>query len=94
VGTEESFLSITLTLSNQLGLHTRPATLIVQFLQEIKSTIHFTHKQRRINAKSVLNLLTLAAKSGEEIIIEAQGEDAAQALEGLTHLFNNRFDEE
>jgi phosphocarrier protein HPr len=94
VGIEKSSISSTATLINRLGLHTRPATLIVQLLQKFNSSVYFTHLGTRINARSVLNLLTLAAKFGEKILIEIEGEDAPQVLEQLEALFNCGFDEE
>lgn len=93
VGIEEKSFSAFVTLSNPLGLHTRPATLIVQLLQPVKCEVHFTHIQKRVSAKSVLNLLILAAKKGDEILIESQGEDAESTLAAVVDLFERGFGE-
>jgi phosphocarrier protein len=80
-------------VKNRLGLHTRPATTIVKLLQNCKSDVHFIHKQEKVNAKSILSLLMLAARKNAKITIEVSGEDANLTMEKLVEAFDNQFGE-
>lgn len=80
-------------VKNALGLHTRPATLIVKLLQNSKSDVKFTHKKLVINAKSILSLLMLAAGKKSNITITIEGEDAEETMEKLVEAFENQFGE-
>lgn len=80
-------------VKNRLGLHTRPATTIVKLLQNCKSDVYFVHKRERVNAKSILSLLMLAAKKNSKITIEVDGEDARVTMEKLIEVFENQFGE-
>jgi phosphocarrier protein len=80
-------------LRNTLGLHIRPATEIVKLLQDVKSHVTFTHRQQSVNAKSLINLLMLAARQNARITIDVEGEDAQQTLEKLVCAFEDRFGE-
>ena len=80
-------------VKNRLGLHTRPASIIVKLLQNCKSEVFFTHKSETINAKSILNILMLAAGKNSHILINVEGEDASQTMEKLIEVFNNQFGE-
>lgn len=76
-----------------MGLHTRPATVIVQLLQNCNCDVSFTHKQETVNAKSILSILMLAAKKNSTINIEIEGESAHSVMEKLVEAFENRFGE-
>lgn len=80
-------------VKNRLGLHTRPATTIVKLLQNCKSDVYFVHKREKVNAKSILSLLMLAAKKNAKITIEVSGEDANETMEKLVQVFENQFGE-
>lgn len=80
-------------VKNQLGLHTRPATTIVKLLQSCKSDVTFIHKKEKVNAKSILSLLMLAARKNSKITIEIEGEDASPTMEKLVEAFDNHFGE-
>ena len=80
-------------VKNALGLHTRPATVIVKMLQNCKSDVNFVHKKESINAKSILSILMLAAKRNSQITVTIEGEDAAVVMEKLTIAFETRFGE-
>ena len=82
----QSFLII-----NDKGLHTRPATELVKCAQSFKSQISLHHKGVEVNAKSLLGILMLAAGKGSKIEIEAQGEDAADAVNAVITLARNKF---
>ena len=80
-------------VKNELGLHTRPATAIVRMLHRRKSQISFIHKRERVNAKSILSILMLAARKNSTITIEVEGEDAEETMEHLVTAFGERFGE-
>ena len=82
------------TIKNELGLHARPARLLVQTAEGFKSEIFFHKDGDKVNAKSILGVLTLAAERGSTITIEANGEDALEALEALAAQFDSKFGEE
>lgn len=76
-----------------MGLHTRPATVIVKLLQNVKSKVEFTCKRETINAKSILSILMLAAKKNSNITITCEGEDADETMDLLVEAFENQFGE-
>lgn len=76
-----------------MGLHARPATVIVKLLQSYKSEVVFKYKKEAVNARSILNILMLAAKKNARIIIEVEGDDAVETLDKLINAFENQFEE-
>jgi len=84
-----------LKIQNKLGLHARPASLFVSEALKYKSQIFISKDGERLNGKSIMGILMLAAGKGSTIIIEAEGDDAEKALDGLEDLVVRRkFDEE
>lgn len=79
------------TIKNEKGLHTRPATELVKLLSKFKSSISLTHQNYTVNGKSLLGILMLAASCGSKIAIEAEGEDAKEAIEALIELSKLKF---
>ena len=82
------------TVSNRAGIHARPAAVLVQAVKNFKASIYFEKGNDRINAKSIMGILTLAAGYNTEIKIIAEGEDEQQAVETLARLFELKFEEE
>lgn len=80
-------------VKNALGLHTRPAAAIVKLLQPRKSTVHFSYKNERINARSIMSILMLAAKKNALIEITVEGEDADATMAHLLAAFEQEFGE-
>lgn len=80
-------------VKNKLGLHTRPATVIVKLLQGSNSDVFFTHKEETVNAKSILSILLLAARKNARITICVEGEDADNTMKQLIEAFENQFGE-
>ncbi len=76
---------------NDKGLHTRPATELVRCAQNFKAQIFLVYQGLNVNAKSLLGILMLAATRGARIGVEAEGPDAAEAVEALSVLAKNRF---
>ncbi len=81
-------------IKNNLGLHTRPATVIVKQLQTYKSKVFFTYKDETINARSIMGILMLAAKKNCRITIQVEGDDATSVMDMLVAAFENRFGED
>ena len=82
------------TVSNRAGIHARPAALLVQACKDFKSSIYFEKGNDRINAKSIMGILTLAAAYKTELRVIAEGEDEEQAVETIVRLFLSKFEEE
>lgn len=78
-------------VSNDRGLHTRPSTELVRCASSFKSNVCLTYQKHSVNAKSLLGILMLAATKGAKIGIEAEGEDAAEAVQSIIDLAKNNF---
>jgi phosphocarrier protein HPr len=89
----ESVVVKDVMVENQVGLHARPATFFIQRANEYKSSIWVEKEERRVNAKSLLGVLSLGIVGGTQIRIIADGSDEQQAVEGLTKLINSGFKE-
>ena len=82
-------VSRNVTIRNSQGLHARPATFFIQKANSYKSSIWVEKGDRRVNAKSLLGVLSLAVTKGMEITLLADGIDASSALAGLADLLEN-----
>lgn len=78
-------------IGNDRGLHTRPSTELVKCANSFRSKIHLFYQKHRVNAKSLLGILMLAASKGAKIGIEAEGEDAEEAVLSVVTLAENNF---
>lgn len=78
---------------NKLGLHARASTKLTQTASQFKSDIWIERNGRRVNAKSIMGVMMLAASKGSNVSLEATGEDESAAIEALVELINNRFGE-
>ena len=78
-------------VQNQVGLHARPATFFIQKANEFKSSIWVERDERRVNAKSLLGVLSLGIVGGTTIKVIADGPDEQQAVEGLIKLVESGF---
>ncbi|QEL56762.1 HPr family phosphocarrier protein [Chromobacterium paludis] len=78
---------------NKLGLHARASSKFTQLASRYKSDIFIARNNRRVNGKSIMGVMMLAAAKGAKVELEISGEDEQQALEALVALINNRFDE-
>ena len=86
-------VSKNVVVMNQVGLHARPATFFIQKANEFKSSIWVEKKERRVNAKSLLGVLSLGIVKGTEIALIAEGVDEAAAVETLSNLVESNFAE-
>lgn len=83
-----------LMVVNKLGIHARPAAAIVQTVLPFQSEVYITHGGNRVNAKSIMGLLTLAAVRGTRMKVTCKGDDAEQAMAALRDLFGRGFGED
>lgn len=84
----------TITISNKLGLHARASAKFTKTASLFACDIWVSRNGRRINGKSIMGVMMLAAGIGSEITIETTGIDEAQAMSALLALINNKFGEE
>lgn len=81
------------SIKNQVGLHARPATFFIQKANEYKATVWIEKEERRVNAKSLLGVLSLGIVGGTTIKIIADGSDENEAVDGLVKLVESGFAE-
>ena len=86
-------ISKEVVISNQVGLHARPATFFIQKANEYKASIWVEKDDRRVNAKSLLGVLSLGIVKGTAITIIADGTDEEEAVEALSALIASDFAE-
>lgn len=82
------------TVINSLGLHARPASMLVQVASRYNSDITLSKDEMQVNAKSIMGVMMLAAEMGAKVDIEAEGRDAKEAVAAIRELFTRKFDEE
>ena len=80
-------------ISNKLGLHARASAKLTKLASGFTCEVHMSRNGRRINAKSIMGVMMLAAGPGSEVAIETDGEDEAQALAAIVALVDDRFGE-
>jgi phosphocarrier protein HPr len=81
-------------IKNKLGLHARPAALVVKLASKYQSEIQLIKDDTEINAKSILGVMMLAAGPGQRIMVTAEGEDEADAVVAIAELIESGFGEE
>ena len=81
------------TINNEVGLHARPATFFIQKANEFKSVIWVEKDERRVNAKSLLGVLSLGITKGTTITLLADGSDEKEAIAALSELVSGNFGE-
>lgn len=79
---------------NKLGLHARAAAKLSHLANMFSANIYLIYNEDKVNAKSLLGILTLAASVGNELILQANGDDEQEAIAAISDLFNRKFDEE
>lgn len=83
-----------LLVSNKLGIHARPAAMFVKVANRYSCNIFVEKDGEKVNGKSIMGLMMLAAGPGSKLTLHAEGQDALQALAELEVLMNRKFDEE
>jgi len=82
------------TIINKLGLHARAAAKLVNIASKYSSLIEIEKDGQRVNGKSIMGVMMLAANQGSNIKLLADGEDAVESLDDMENLINNYFDED
>ncbi len=82
------------TISNKLGLHARPSAQLTQTAARFGAEIHIARNGRRVNAKSIMGVMMLAAGQGATVTVDADGDDAEAALDAIGALIDSGFGEE
>lgn len=90
---ESTTLRRQVVIVNPLGMHARPADLFVKLAKRFGSQICVVNGRERVDGKSILDVMTLAASQGTELTLEATGADATEALEALGELIQSGFGE-
>lgn len=86
-------ISRAVTVSNKLGLHARASAKLTKLAGSFQSEVFLSRNGRRVNAKSIMGVMMLAAGLGTEVLVEVDGADEAQALSALLALFDDKFGE-
>ncbi|MEA1913364.1 MAG: HPr family phosphocarrier protein [candidate division WOR-3 bacterium] len=82
-------------IMNSLGIHARPASMIVKLASQFDSKVGLEKNDIGVNAKSIMGILMLASEEGDEITVKAEGKDEKKAVESIVKLIEKRkFDEE
>ena len=81
-------------IMNKLGLHARPSAKLTQLASSFKSDVFMARNGRRINAKSIMGVMMLAAAKGSTVTLETNGEDEQEAIDALAGLITSGFGEE
>ena len=88
------FASREIRITNRLGLHARPAALVVKAASKFQAEVLLIKDETRINAKSIMGVMMLAAEFGSSLTIEAEGADADAAVDAVAAVFASNFGEE
>ena len=83
-----------LTVTNQLGIHARPASMFVKTANRYRSDVFVEKDGETVNGKSIMGMMMLAAGPGSKIRVRAEGHDATQAIHDLESLVRRKFDED
>src|ERR1043166_8503442 len=89
----DSIMTKDLLVSNKLGIHARPAAMFVKTANRFTCQIFVEKDGEKVNGKSIMGLMMLAAGPGSKVTVSAQGQDAVQALTELEMLFQRKFEE-
>jgi len=85
--------SIQITIINKLGLHARASAKLTQLASQFPCEVSLERKGRKINAKSIMGVMMLAAGIGSDVILETSGEQEQEAFDAIVKLINDRFGE-
>jgi phosphotransferase system HPr (HPr) family protein len=91
---QTSRITRVIVIRNSQGLHARPAHMFARLARQFQARIELVRDDRRVEARSVIDLLTLGAVQGTELVLEADGQDAQQAVEALVELVESGFPQE
>lgn len=92
-GSVENSVTKDVVIINELGLHARPAAMFVKVANQFNSEIFLEKEGERVNGKSIMGVMMLAASKGTKLKLIAKGQDAASAVQALEELFLKKFGE-
>ena len=81
----------TLVINSPQGLHMRPAELLSRLASQFESDVELVRDDLSVDAKSIIHMMTLGASQGTELVVQAKGPDAQQAIEAITRLVESDF---
>ncbi len=87
-------VTVEVMVENELGLHARPAALFVQMASRYESMVSVERDGQKVDGKSVMGIMMLAAQQGTRLVISARGADAREAVDALARLTRERFGEQ
>ncbi len=82
------------SISNKLGLHARPSAQLTQVASRFEAAVHIAKGGRRVNAKSIMGVMMLAAGQGSVVVVDADGPDEDEAIEAVGRLIRSGFGED
>jgi len=91
---QTSRITRVIVIQNSQGLHARPADMFARLAKQFQSRIELVREGRRVEASSIMDLLTLGAAQGTELLLEAEGHDAQEAVDALVRLVESGFPSE
>ncbi len=83
----------TLTIKNELGLHARSAAMIVRVLEHYRASVFLERDGNQVDARSLLDILTLACPKDSRVVVRADGDDAREAVDSIQKLVDDKFGE-
>jgi len=86
-------IQTTINISNKLGLHARASAKLTKMAGSFPCEVWMSKGERRVNAKSIMGVMMLAAGLGSTVVVETDGRDEKEAMDALTALINNKFGE-
>lgn len=86
-------MEFTIKVQNEDGLHARPAGILAKAVSQFTSKVELSVGGRKINSKSIMSIMSLGLKGGDEILFSVEGDDASLAVEKIKKLFENNFQE-
>ena len=91
---KQSSSSFTLEVSNKMGVHARPAAMVVRIASRYQGEVWVTKEAERVNAKSIMGIMMLAAAKGTQLKFEAAGSEIEKLKKEMTQLFASKFQDE
>jgi phosphocarrier protein len=86
-------IELAIKVQNEDGLHARPAGILAKAISKFTSKVELAVSEKKINAKSIMSIMSLGLKGGDEILFSAEGDDASAVIEKIKKLFENNFQE-
>ncbi len=86
---EDTMITKNMKIEIQSGLEARPVAILVQVASQYDSSIYVEHDNKRVNAKSIMGMMTLGLAAGEDVVVSAEGQDEEAAIKGIEKYLSN-----